>query len=119
MTVHCQVRDPDNSEKLKHLTDAAASTKGSLKFFKADLLEAGSYLKTMKGCSVVFQTASPFVVAGINKRNVQEELLDPGVKGTAYLLDSVANTATVKRVVLTTSCLALVTDAAACLDAPN
>jgi nucleoside-diphosphate-sugar epimerase len=43
-----------------------------------------------------------------------EVLVDPAVKGTANVLTSVAKTPSVKRVVLTSSCYAVLTDAADC-----
>jgi len=113
LTVHCPVRDPTNEAKVKHLVDAAAASSGSIKFFKADLLDEGSYLESMKGCSVVFHTASPFVLS-VDRKDVQEKLFDPAVKGTQNVLDSVSKTPTVKRVVLTSSCYAVLTDAADC-----
>ena len=118
LTVHLPVRDPDNAEKLKYLTDVAAASKGQIKFFKADLLTEGSYLESMQGCSVVFHTASPFVT-DVAPDKVDEMLLEPAVKGTQNVLESVSKTPTVKRVVLTSSCYATITDAADCLDAPN
>lgn len=119
LTVHCPVRDPDNEEKIRHLKEAAKGTKGRLKFFKADLLEEGSYLESMKGCSVVFHTASPFVVSVVGHDNIQKQLIDPAVKGTSNVLTSVAQTKSVKRVVLTSSCYACATDAADCLSTPD
>jgi nucleoside-diphosphate-sugar epimerase len=116
LTVHCPVRDPDSADKLKHLTDLAEASKGKLKFFKADLLDEGSYLESMKGCSVVIHTASPF---NMSPKDVQKDLLDPAVKGTQNVLDSVSKTSSVKRVVLTSSCYAVATDPADTHEAPG
>eukprot|EP00980_Cylindrotheca_fusiformis_P023577 scaffold10626_cov112-Cylindrotheca_fusiformis.AAC.8 len=102
LTVHCAVRNPDNEEKVKHLVDAAKGTKGSLKFFKGDLLEEGSYEEAMEGCSVVFHTASPFFYDP-DRSKVDEQLLEPAVKGTRNVLNSVAKTPSVRRVVVTSS----------------
>ena len=60
LTVHCPVRDPANEAKVRHLRDLRGGER--LKFFRADLLEQGSYLDSMKGCSVCFHLASPFVM---------------------------------------------------------
>ncbi|MEZ4294155.1 MAG: NAD(P)H-binding protein, partial [Polyangiaceae bacterium] len=59
-TVHAAVRDPGSAAKLGHLTALAAKAPGKLRFFKADLTEPGSYAEAMKGCELVFHTASPF-----------------------------------------------------------
>lgn len=107
LTVHAAVRDPKNKEKLKYLDELAATAPGSIKYFKADLLEEGSYDESMNGCELVFHTASPF----INKvDNPQRDLVDPAVKGTKNVLRSVNKTDSVKRVVLTSSCAAIFGD---------
>ena len=116
LTVHAAVRDPDNSGKVQHLLDMAADAPGSIRFFKTDLLDEGSYGPAMEGCSVVFHTASPFV---IDVADPQRDLVDPAVRGTANVLNSVNNTPSVGRVVLTSSCAAIYGDAADCADAAN
>lgn len=47
LTVHAAVRNPDQAEKLRHLDQAAAESPGGIRYFKADLLEAGSYAEAM------------------------------------------------------------------------
>eukprot|EP00980_Cylindrotheca_fusiformis_P023578 scaffold10626_cov112-Cylindrotheca_fusiformis.AAC.9 len=118
LTVHCAVRDPENEEKIKHLVDAAKGSKGTVKFFKGDLLEEGSYEEAMKGCSVVFHTASPFFL-NADPSKVDEQLLEPAVKGTRNVLNSVAKTPSVKRVVVTSSIAATCTDAKDRLNEPG
>ncbi|KAL9183471.1 hypothetical protein ACHAXT_004327 [Thalassiosira profunda] len=115
LTVHAAIRDPSKTERLKYLTDIADATSGSIKFFKADLLDEGSYTESMQGCSVVFHTASPFVMS-VPKGKEQEMLLDPAVKGTQNVLKSAAETSSVKRVVLTSSVYAVAVDAQDSLD---
>jgi len=104
LTVHCAVRSPDNEAKIKHLVDAEATTKGKLKFFKADLLDKGSYAESMKGCSVVFHTASPF---SMHVKDAKKDLLEPALEGTRNVLTSAEQTKSVKRVVLTSSVYAV------------
>jgi nucleoside-diphosphate-sugar epimerase len=116
MTVHAAVRDPQNERKVGHLKDAASKSKGSLKFFKSDLLTQGAYKEAMEGCEVVFHTASPFV---LDVKDPQKDLIDPALKGTENVLSSVNETASVKRVVLTSSCAAIYTDSIDCKLAPN
>ncbi len=60
VTVHAPVRDPDNQDKIRHLTEIAAQSAGEIRFFKADLMQDGSYDAAMNGCGVVLHTASPF-----------------------------------------------------------
>ena len=105
VTVHAAVRDPENTAKVGHLTAMG----GDLKLFKADLLEAGSYAEAMAGCATVFHTASPFTT---NIKDPQRDMVDPALKGTENVLASAGETASVKRVVLTSSCVAIYGDAA-------
>lgn len=116
ITVHAAVRDPKNKEKTAHLDELAAKTKGSIKYFKADLLKPGSYAEAMEGCELVYHTASPFTT---DVKDPQKQLIDPAVNGTANVLDQANKTKSVKRVVVTSSCAAIYTDASDCQNAPN
>jgi nucleoside-diphosphate-sugar epimerase len=116
LTVHAAVRNPEDTKKVEHLIKAAANSKGQLKFFKGDLLTPGSYEAAMQGCRLVFHTASPYT---INVKNPQKELIDPALKGTENVLNSVNKVGSVKRVVLTSSCAAIYTDAIECANAPG
>lgn len=116
MTVHAAVRNPDNKEKIKHLVEAAAESPGSIKFFASDLLVPGSYKDAMEGCELVYHTASPFTT---DIKDPQKELIDPAVKGTANVLNSANDVDSVKRVVVTSSCAAIYTDAIDTVNAPG
>jgi len=115
-TVHAAVRDPQNEKKLKHLNDLAAKSKGIIKYFKSDLMEEGSYAEAMKDCELVYHTASPFTT---EIKDPQRELIDPAVNGTKNVLETANATPSVKRVVVTSSCAAIYTDAIDCSKAPN
>jgi len=116
MTVHAAVRDPQRKEKIAHLDEIASTAKGQIKYFKADLLKEGSYAEAMEGCELVYHTASPFTS---NFKDPQKDLIDPAVKGTANVLEQANKTSSVKRVVVTSSCAAIYTDATDCAKAPN
>lgn len=105
LTVHAAVRDPNNTKRLSNLR--ALGSEEKLKFFKTDLLEAGSYDEAMQGCELVYHTASPFV---IDVENPQRDLVDPAVKGTANVLESANRVDSVKRVVVTSSCASIYGD---------
>mgnify|MGYP002338706945 CR=1 FL=1 len=107
-TVHTTVRDKKNEEKNKHLYDLDNKLPGSLKIFEADLLEKGSFSEAMEGVDHVIHMASPFKVSGI--KDPQKQLIDPALKGTQNVLDTVNATETVKRVVLTSSVVAIYGD---------
>lgn len=116
ITVHAAVRDPENKKKLQYLDDLAKNSKGTIQYFKSDLLEVGSYEKAMKGCELVFHTASPFT-SKIN--DPQKELVDPAKLGTRNVLEQASKTTSVKRVVLTSSCAAIYGDNADLQNTPN
>lgn len=115
-TVHAAVRDPSQKEKIAHLDALAENAKGQIKFFQSDLLEPGSYAKAMEGCELVFHTASPFTNI---VDNPQKQLIEPAVKGTENVLEQANKTKSVKRVVVTSSCAAIYTDAIECREAPS
>lgn len=108
-TVHGTVRSLANKEKYAHLLNIAEQGSGKLSLFEADLLEEGSYTKAMQDCELVIHTASPFFIQGI--KNAKEQLIQPAVEGTRNVLDAVNETASVKRVVLTSSVVAMYGDA--------
>ena len=110
LTIHCPVRDPTNEKKIEHLKNLKGGE--NLKFFKADLLEEGSYLEAMTGCSVVFHVASPYI-SNCPKGKEKELLLDPAIKGTLNVLKTARDPSlgsSVKRVVVTSSIVAIATD---------
>jgi nucleoside-diphosphate-sugar epimerase len=107
--VRATVRDPSNEKKVGHLKRIAAKTPGKLTLFQADLLQAGAFNGPMKGCELVFHTASPFVIMGI--KDAQKELVDPAVQGTRNVLEAANRNDSVRRVVLTSSVVAIYGDA--------
>ena len=107
LTVHAPVRNPYNLEKLKYLQALADKAPGDIRFFKADLLEEGSYDAAMEGCQLVFHTASPFV---LKVEDAQRDLVDPAVNGTRNVLASANRMESVERVVVTSSCAAIYGD---------
>ncbi|WP_211697458.1 NAD-dependent epimerase/dehydratase family protein [Mycobacterium spongiae] len=116
VTVHAAVRDPKNTAKIAHLVDMAETSRGDIQFYRADLLAEGSYTEAMTGCGIVFHTASPFVRA---VDDPQRDLIDPAVKGTTNVLSGANEVASVSRVVVTSSCAAIYTDAVDCENAPG
>lgn len=111
--VHAPVRNPGNKEKLAHLNGCASELPGEIKFFKADLLEEGSYEEAMAGCELIFHTASPFINT---VSDPQKDLVDPALKGTKNVLNTANKVESVKRVVLTSSIAAIIGDACECND---
>lgn len=116
ITVHAAVRDPENEKKLAHLNEMGSKTSGKIIYFKSDLLQPGSYKEAMLGCELVYHTASPFTT---DVKDPQKELIDPALKGTENVLNTANEVGSVKRIVLTSSCAAIYTDAIDCQSAPN
>lgn len=116
-TVHATVRDPSKASSVGHLKAIAEKAPGTLKLFKSELLDAGSYDEAAAGCELVMHTASPFVISGFKDAN--EALVRPAVEGTRNVLDTCNRTASVKRVVLTTSCAAIYGDNQDLQDVPG
>ncbi|MBQ0753935.1 MAG: aldehyde reductase [Gammaproteobacteria bacterium] len=100
-TVHGTVRDPNKSKSVDHLHKMASSAPGTLKLFKADLLDVDAFDAAMQGCSIVMHTASPFIIDGYS--DAFEALVRPAVEGTRNVLEAVNRCSTVTRVVLTSS----------------
>ncbi|CAJ1978717.1 unnamed protein product [Sphenostylis stenocarpa] len=101
--VHATVRDP---AKLLHLL-SLWNGGDKLRFFQADLNEEGSFDEAVKGCVGVFHVAASMEFNVSEKENnesfVQENIIDPAIRGTINLLKSCLKSNSVKRVVFTSS----------------
>jgi nucleoside-diphosphate-sugar epimerase len=107
VAVHATVRNKSNTAKYQHLLDIAVQAPGTLHMFEADLLKPGSFEEAMAGCDVVMHTASPFK---LQVDDPYEDLINPALQGTENVLDTVNNTPSVRRVVLTSSVVAIFGD---------
>lgn len=107
-TVRTTVRDKSNTAKYQHLLDAAENLPGELQVFQAELLLERSFDDVVDGADYVMHTASPFFIDdGVD---AQKKLVDPAVKGTLNVLNSVNKSNSVQRVVLTSSIAAIYGD---------
>jgi nucleoside-diphosphate-sugar epimerase len=106
--VRITVRDKQKKNKYEHLLEIEQQSAGSLFVYEADLLKQGSFDEAAEGCEYVFHTASPFFISGIT--NAYEDLVKPALEGTRNVLGSVNRTESVKRVVLTSSVVAMYGD---------
>nr|CAB3481078.1 unnamed protein product [Digitaria exilis] len=90
--------DPKNAH-LKALDGAAER----LILCKADLLDYDAICRAVQGCQGVFHTASPVT-------DDPEQMVEPAVRGTEYVINAAAEAGTVRRVVFTSSIGAMTMD---------
>eukprot|EP00052_Salpingoeca_macrocollata_P011983 m.92750 g.92750 ORF g.92750 m.92750 type:complete len:349 (-) comp18288_c0_seq1:38-1084(-) len=109
--VHATARDPTDEEKVGFLKKIAADANASdrLRFFKADLLEDGSFDEAVKDCTYVLHTASPFILNP--KGDLKKVLVEPAVNGVENVLNACSKSPSVKRVVQTSSVVAIMGNA--------
>jgi nucleoside-diphosphate-sugar epimerase len=106
-TVRACVRDKNNTGKIQHLLDLAKGSAGKLELWEADLLKEGSFDAAAKGCDAVFHVASPFT---LRFKDAQKDLIDPALQGTKNVLSAASRSETVKKVILTSSIVAVYGD---------
>ena len=100
--VHATVRSLKSERKCRPLLTLQAAHPGQLHLFEADLQKNGSFKEAMTGCSVVYHIASPFLVPQQIKDGIRD-VVEPAIQGTKNVLDSVNETPTIRRIVLTSS----------------
>jgi nucleoside-diphosphate-sugar epimerase len=106
-TVRLTVRNKSHREKYQFLSDLAEKNEGSLEIREADLLESGSFDEAARGCDSIAHIASPFI---LKVKNAQRDLVDPAVNGTIHVLEAANRSSSVKKVVLTSSVVAIYGD---------
>lgn len=97
------IRSRAKAESTKAALSKCAPIEG-LSFAEADLLSDQGWDEAMKGCTFVMHVASPFAMAEPKDEN---ELIAPAVEGTKRVV-AAARRAGVKRLVLTSSTMAVV-----------
>jgi len=108
INVNTTLRDPSDVQKVAHLHAISKDSPGNLNLFQADLMHRGSFDEPMQDCELVIHTASPFILKGIKKP--EKELIQPAREGTRNVLGSAQRNPTVKRIVLTSSVMAIYGD---------
>ena len=103
-TVHGTVRDLGDDAKRSHLDELRERYPGKLELFAADLLEPGSLDAALEGCDALIHTAAAVILAASDP---QKQIIDVAVKGTQNVLDSVARTQSIRRIVMTSSIAAV------------
>jgi nucleoside-diphosphate-sugar epimerase len=93
-----------NEKKIKPLTELYPTAQKNLELVKADLLQPDSWTSAVGGCEYVIHVASPF--PSIEPADPQE-IIRPAVEGTLAVLRAAHASGSVKRVVLTSSGVAI------------
>ena len=115
--VRTTVRNRQDERKIAHLKRIAEAGPGRLEFYEADLMRHGDFNNPMRGCELVIHTASPFLIGKI--KDPQRQLVDPALEGTKNVLYSAGESPSVKRVVMTSSAVAMYAEAREILDQPS
>jgi len=68
-----------------------------------DILAPGAYDEAVKGVDYVIHCASPITSGITDTKLLRAKIVDPAIRGTVGMLESAAKSASVKRVVITSS----------------
>ena len=100
------IRSLSKSESVTNNIKKFVDPKGQLEFCALDLLDDAGWDKAVSDCDFVMHVASPFISKIPKDEN---ELIKPAVEGTQRALKA-AHKAGIKRVVLTSSMVAMLGD---------
>jgi len=110
--VRGSVRSLSKTEEVSKGIKNVIDPKGNLEFCELDLTLDKGWDKAMEGCDYVLHVASPFVTSQPKDEN---DLIKPAVEGTQRALKA-AKKAGIKRVVLTSSMVAMMGDASGTIE---
>lgn len=108
-TVRVTVRNKARESGYAHLLALSKDLPGTLEIHEADLLKPGSYDEPARGADALFHIASPFT---LRFKDPGKELIEPAVQGTQNVLNAASRSGSVKKVILTSSVVAIYGDAA-------
>jgi nucleoside-diphosphate-sugar epimerase len=104
--VHGTVRDLQKPRSYQHLERLDHADR--LALYQADLEVPGSFAAAMVGCEYVVHAASPFQIRNVT--DAETQLVRPAVAGVRNVLATANGTASVRRIVMTSSTVALYGD---------
>jgi nucleoside-diphosphate-sugar epimerase len=105
--VRITVRDKSNLDKYAFLQEIADKSDGDIEVYEADLLTPGAYDSAAEGSDSIIHVASPFTLRFKDPIN---EIIKPAINGTENILAAATSSTTVKKVVLTSSVVAVYGD---------
>jgi nucleoside-diphosphate-sugar epimerase len=108
-TVRAAVRNQEKAEKVRNAASVQALHRNDKLSFVIvpDLLVSGAYDESIKGATYVIHVASPIAGAHKEGESYQTTLIEPAVRGTLNILEAAQKTSTVRRVVITSSAIAI------------
>ncbi|GFS14476.1 dihydroflavonol 4-reductase [Elysia marginata] len=98
------VRSLQDLAKVRPLYDLCPDARHNLELVEADLTEEKSWIEAVKGCTYVHHVASPFPSVSPTD---EDDVIGPAVAGTLRVLRAAAKDGGVRRVMLTSSCVAV------------
>lgn len=110
------VRSLQDEDKVKRLNELCPEAEHKLELVEADLTKPESWEAAVKDVKNVIHVASPFPAQSPKDEN---EIVQPAVEGTQAVLKACVQAKSVKRVVITSSCVAVGWGPAALAADPN
>jgi nucleoside-diphosphate-sugar epimerase len=108
-SVHAVIRSHEKADLIRAMPSVKAlDPKQKLTFaIVPDMLVNGAYDEAIKGATFAIHVASPLPIAHKEGESYQKTLIEPAVTGTLNILEAAKKAGTVKRVVITSSVLAI------------
>ena len=105
--VRITVRDKSKTSKYAFLQEIADKSDGVIEVYEADLLTPGAFDSAAEDSDAIIHVASPFT---LRFKDAVNEIIKPAINGTQNVLNAATSSATVKKVVLTSSVAAVYGD---------
>ncbi len=107
--VYACVRDTSRTDKISYLHAMDEKGPGNIELYSCDLIKAaeGSYDEAFAGCSAVFHVAADIGTDPTYGKPSPQRIYDGLLDATGGVLESCRKAGTVKRVVYTSSCAAI------------
>lgn len=108
-SVHCAVRNVAGFEKIKRLKSAAPYASQLEYILVPDITVPGAYDEAVKGVTHVIHAASPFAAPAVmSSEEYETSYIQPAIAGTVGMLESASKEPKVQRVIITASCLSII-----------
>jgi nucleoside-diphosphate-sugar epimerase len=109
--VRASVRSDSKAQSIldNKIFKAAKIPAGQLTFTNvSDITVPGAFDEAVKDVEYIIHVASPIPRSGLDLKDYEEALITPAVQGTVGILDSAAKSNKIKRVVITSSVVAII-----------